>query len=152
MADAKGKITEVIGTVVDVQFDRELPTILNALNTENNGKKQVLEDAQHPGENTVRAIRMDSTEGLVRGEPETDTGAPISIPVGDATLGRIINVVGEPVDEGGPVESSETRAIHQPAPDFAAQATSSEILVTGIKVIDLLAPYSKGGKIGLFGG
>lgn len=152
MADANGKITQVIGAVVDVQFDGELPSILNALNTENNGKKLVLEVAQHLGENTVRAIAMDSTEGLVRGEPVSDTGAPISIPVGDATLGRIINVVGEPVDEGGPIEASETRAIHQPAPDFASQATSSEILVTGIKVIDLLAPYSKGGKIGLFGG
>lgn len=152
MAEAAGKITQVIGAVVDVQFDGELPAILNALNTENNGKKLVLEVAQHLGENTVRAIAMDSTEGLVRGEPVTDTGAPISVPVGDATLGRIINVVGEPVDEGGPIDASETRAIHQPAPDFAAQATSSEILVTGIKVIDLLAPYSKGGKIGLFGG
>ena len=152
MAEAKGKITQVIGAVVDVQFDGELPAILNALNTENNGKKLVLEVAQHLGENTVRTIAMDATEGLVRGEPVTDTGAPISIPVGDATLGRIINVVGEPVDEGGPVEATETRSIHQPAPDFASQATSSEILVTGIKVIDLLAPYSKGGKIGLFGG
>ncbi|RNF34215.1 F0F1 ATP synthase subunit beta [Paracoccus methylarcula] len=152
MAEAKGKITQVIGAVVDVQFENELPAILNALVTENNGKKLILEVAQHLGENTVRAIAMDSTEGLVRGEPVSDTGGPISIPVGDATLGRIINVVGEPVDEGGPITASETRAIHQPAPDFAAQATSSEILVTGIKVIDLLAPYSKGGKIGLFGG
>ncbi|SIS87325.1 F0F1 ATP synthase subunit beta [Paracoccus saliphilus] len=152
MAEAKGKITQVIGAVVDVQFESELPAILNALETENNGKKLILEVAQHLGENTVRAIAMDSTEGLVRGEPVSDTGGPISIPVGDATLGRIINVVGDPVDEGGPITASETRAIHQPAPDFAAQATSSEILVTGIKVIDLLAPYSKGGKIGLFGG
>ena len=149
---ATGKITQVIGAVVDVQFDDELPAILNALETENNGKKLVLEVAQHLGENTVRAIAMDATEGLVRGEKVTDLGGPISVPVGDATLGRILNVVGEPVDDRGPVAATETRAIHQPAPEFAAQATSSEILVTGIKVIDLLAPYSKGGKIGLFGG
>ncbi|MBU3030668.1 F0F1 ATP synthase subunit beta [Paracoccus marinaquae] len=152
MAEAKGKITQVIGAVVDVQFDDHLPAILNALETENNGKKLVLEVAQHLGENTVRTIAMDSTEGLVRGEPVRDMGGPISVPVGDVTLGRIINVVGDPVDEGAPIETTERRAIHQPAPDFAQQATSSEILVTGIKVIDLLAPYSKGGKIGLFGG
>ncbi|MCQ0970783.1 F0F1 ATP synthase subunit beta [Paracoccus sp. TK19116] len=152
MAEAKGKITQVIGAVVDVQFEDHLPAILNALETDNNGKRLVLEVAQHLGENTVRTIAMDATEGLVRGQSVSDLGEPISVPVGDATLGRIINVVGEPVDEGGPVEATETRAIHQPAPDFAAQATSSEILVTGIKVIDLLAPYSKGGKIGLFGG
>ncbi|MBW7056496.1 F0F1 ATP synthase subunit beta [Paracoccus bogoriensis] len=152
MAEATGKITQVIGAVVDVQFDNHLPAILNALETENNGKKLVLEVAQHLGENTVRTIAMDATEGLVRGETVRDTGGPITVPVGDATLGRILNVVGEPVDEGGAISASETRAIHQPAPDFAAQATSSEILVTGIKVIDLLAPYSKGGKIGLFGG
>ncbi|MCF3972197.1 F0F1 ATP synthase subunit beta [Paracoccus salsus] len=152
MAEAKGKITQVIGAVVDVQFEDDLPSILNALITSNNGKKLVLEVAQHLGENTVRTIAMDATEGLVRGEPVTDTGGPIMVPVGEVTLGRIINVVGEPVDEGSPIEATETRAIHQPAPDFAAQATSSEILVTGIKVIDLLAPYSKGGKIGLFGG
>lgn len=152
MAEATGKITQVIGAVVDVQFENDLPAILNALETNNNGKKLVLEVAQHLGENTVRTIAMDSTEGLVRGRSVTDTGGPIMVPVGDATLGRIINVVGEPVDEGAAIESSESRAIHQPAPDFAAQATSSEILVTGIKVIDLLAPYSKGGKIGLFGG
>ena len=152
MAEATGKITQVIGAVVDVQFDDQLPAILNALETSNNGKKLVLEVAQHLGENTVRTIAMDSTEGLVRGEPVSDTGGPITVPVGDVTLGRIINVVGEPVDEGAPIEAAQRRAIHQPAPDFAAQATSSEILVTGIKVIDLLAPYSKGGKIGLFGG
>ncbi len=152
MAEANGKITQVIGAVVDVQFDGQLPAILNALETENNGKRLVLEVAQHLGENTVRTIAMDATEGLVRGLPVRDTGGPITVPVGDATLGRILNVVGEPVDEGGPVEATQTRAIHQPAPDFAAQATASEILVTGIKVIDLLAPYSKGGKIGLFGG
>ncbi|WP_304620368.1 F0F1 ATP synthase subunit beta [Paracoccus sediminilitoris] len=152
MAEATGKITQVIGAVVDVQFEDHLPAILNALTTSNNGKKLVLEVAQHLGENTVRTIAMDATEGLVRGEPVSDTGGPITVPVGDVTLGRILNVVGEPVDEGEALAASETRAIHQPAPDFAAQATSSEILVTGIKVIDLLAPYSKGGKIGLFGG
>ncbi|GHG09272.1 MULTISPECIES: F0F1 ATP synthase subunit beta [Paracoccus] len=152
MAEANGKITQVIGAVVDVQFDNHLPAILNALETTNNGKKLVLEVAQHLGENTVRTIAMDSTEGLVRGERVTDTGGPITVPVGDVTLGRILNVVGEPVDEGEPLAVSERRAIHQPAPEFSQQATSSEILVTGIKVIDLLAPYSKGGKIGLFGG
>ena len=149
---ATGMITQVIGAVVDVKFDDQLPAILNALETENNGRKLVLEVAQHLGETTVRAIAMDATEGLVRGLPVTDTGAPITVPVGDVTLGRILNVVGEPVDEGAPLAASDKRAIHQPAPDFAQQATSSEILVTGIKVIDLLAPYSKGGKIGLFGG
>ena len=148
----KGKITQVIGAVVDVQFDGELPPILNALETDNNGKRLVLEVAQHLGESTVRTIAMDATEGLVRGQDVTDTGDPILIPVGDGTLGRILNVVGEPIDEGKPVEASERRAIHQPAPGFDAQSTESEILVTGIKVIDLLAPYSKGGKIGLFGG
>jgi F-type H+-transporting ATPase subunit beta len=152
MANAKGKITQVIGAVVDVQFDDQLPAILNALNTDNNGRKLVLEVAQHLGENTVRTIAMDASEGLVRGQEVTDTGGPISVPVGNATLGRILNVVGEPVDEQGPVEASETRAIHQPAPEFAEQSTESEVLITGIKVIDLLAPYAKGGKIGLFGG
>jgi F-type H+-transporting ATPase subunit beta len=152
MAQAVGKITQVIGAVVDVQFEDHLPEILNALNTENNGKALVLEVAQHLGENTVRTIAMDATEGLVRGATVTDTGAPISVPVGNATLGRILNVIGEPVDEKGPVNASETRAIHQPAPEFEEQSTASEILVTGIKVVDLLAPYSKGGKIGLFGG
>jgi len=152
MANAKGKITQVIGAVVDVQFDGDLPQILNALTTENNGKKLVLEVAQHLGENTVRTIAMDASEGLVRGQAVADTGAPISVPVGNATLGRILNVVGEPVDEQGPVNATEYRSMHQPAPTFSEQSTSSEILVTGIKVIDLLAPYSKGGKIGLFGG
>ncbi|TCM80998.1 F0F1 ATP synthase subunit beta [Rhodovulum steppense] len=152
MANAVGKITQVIGAVVDVQFEAHLPEILNALETENNGKRLVLEVAQHLGENTVRAIAMDATEGLVRGARVTDTGGPISVPVGDATLGRILNVIGEPIDEKGPVAASEKRSIHQPAPEFADQATSSDILVTGIKVIDLLAPYSKGGKVGLFGG
>jgi len=152
MAQAVGKVTQVIGAVVDVQFDDHLPEILNALETENNGKRLVLEVAQHLGESTVRTIAMDATEGLVRGAKVTDSGGPISVPVGDATLGRILNVIGEPVDEKGPVEANEKRAIHQPAPEFAEQATSSEILVTGIKVIDLLAPYAKGGKVGLFGG
>ncbi|MBE9637744.1 F0F1 ATP synthase subunit beta [Salipiger mangrovisoli] len=152
MANAKGKVTQVIGAVVDVKFDDHLPEILNALTTENDGKKLVLEVAQHLGENTVRTIAMDATEGLVRGQAVEDTGGPISVPVGNATLGRILNVVGEPVDEKGPVNATETRSIHQPAPKFDEQSTESEILVTGIKVIDLLAPYSKGGKIGLFGG
>ncbi|MGC9368823.1 MAG: F0F1 ATP synthase subunit beta [Paracoccaceae bacterium] len=152
MANAKGKVTQVIGAVVDVQFDDHLPAILNALTTDNNGKRLVLEVAQHLGENTVRTIAMDATEGLVRGQEVADTGEPIAVPVGNATLGRILNVVGEPVDEKGPVKAAETRAIHQPAPEFEEQSTASEILVTGIKVIDLLAPYSKGGKIGLFGG
>ena len=152
MANAKGKITQVIGAVVDVQFEDHLPEILNALNTDNNGKKLVLEVAQHLGENTVRTIAMDASEGLVRGQEVIDTAGPISVPVGNATLGRILNVVGEPVDEQGPVRAKESRAIHQPAPEFSEQSTESEVLVTGIKVIDLLAPYSKGGKIGLFGG
>ncbi|MFN5998497.1 MAG: F0F1 ATP synthase subunit beta [Paracoccaceae bacterium] len=147
-----GKVTQVIGAVVDVQFDGALPAILNALETMNNGKRLVLEVAQHLGENTVRTIAMDATEGLVRGSPVKDLGAPISVPVGDATLGRILNVIGEPVDEKGPVVAKETRAIHRPAPAFSEQATESVVLVTGIKVIDLLAPYAKGGKIGLFGG
>ena len=147
-----GKVTQVIGAVVDVQFEGDLPAILNALETDNNGKRLVLEVAQHLGENTVRCIAMDATEGLVRGARVADLGAPISVPVGDGTLGRIINVIGEPIDEKGPVAHSEKRAIHQPAPSFADQATDALILVTGIKVIDLLAPYSRGGKIGLFGG
>jgi F-type H+-transporting ATPase subunit beta len=152
MANARGKITPVRGAVVDVQFDDHLPEILNALPTDINGQQLVLEVAQHLGENTVRTIAMDATEGLVRGQAVLDTGAPISVPVGNATLGRILNVVGEPVDEKGPVNADEYRSIHQPAPEFSEQSTESEILVTGIKVIDLLAPYSKGGKIGLFGG
>ena len=152
MAKAKGKVTQVIGAVVDVQFEDELPAILNALETENNGKRLVLEVAQHLGENTVRTIAMDATEGLVRGQEVRDIGEPILVPVGNATLGRILNVIGEPVDEKGPVNATERRSIHQEAPAFSEQSTSTEILVTGIKVIDLLAPYSKGGKIGLFGG
>ena len=147
-----GKITQIIGAVVDVQFDENLPEILNSIVTENNGKKLVLEVAQHLGENTVRAVAMDATEGLVRGQEVTDTGGPIMVPVGNATLGRILNVVGEPVAEGGPVVAAETRSIHQEAPAFSEQATESVVLETGIKVIDLLAPYAKGGKIGLFGG
>ena len=147
-----GTITQILGAVVDVRFDQDLPAILNALHTENHGRKLVLEVAQHLGENTVRTIAMDSTDGLVRGTEVTDTGAPICVPVGPETLGRILNVIGEPVDERGPVVTAQTRSIHQEAPEFVDQATDTEILVTGIKVIDLLAPYVKGGKIGLFGG
>ena len=152
MANAKGKITQVIGAVVDVQFGDHLPQILNALTTENNGKRLVLEVAQHLGENIVRTIAMDASEGLVRGQEVTDTDGPIMVPVGNATLGRILNVVGEPVDEQGPIDADAHRSIHQSAPEFSEQSTESEVLVTGIKVIDLLAPYAKGGKIGLFGG
>jgi len=148
-----GTITQVISAVVDVKFpDGDLPPILNALETKNDGKKLVLEVAQHIGENTVRTIAMDSTEGLQRGGEVKDTGKPITVPVGDATLGRILNVVGDPIDELGAVKSKESAPIHAEAPEFAEQATDTEILVTGIKVVDLLAPYSKGGKIGLFGG
>ncbi|NOR63633.1 MAG: F0F1 ATP synthase subunit beta [Rhodobacteraceae bacterium] len=149
---AVGKITQVIGAVVDVQFEDSLPAILNALETDNNGNRLVLEVAQHLGENTVRTVAMDATEGLVRGNVVTDTGSTIMVPVGTATLGRIMNVIGEPVDEKGPIVTKDTRSIHGDAPDFADQSTESEILETGIKVIDLLAPYTKGGKIGLFGG
>ncbi len=149
---AAGKIAQVIGAVVDVQFDGALPPIMNALETENNGNRLVLEVAQHLGENTVRTIAMDATEGLVRGRAVTDTGSPIEMPVGDETLGRIMNVIGEPVDESGPIGAKAKRAIHQDAPPMEEQSTESEILVTGIKVVDLLAPYAKGGKIGLFGG
>jgi len=153
MAETRvGRITQVIGAVVDVQFEEHLPEILNALETDNNGKRLVLEVAQHLGESTVRTIAMDATDGLVRGGTVTDTGGPISVPVGDATLGRILNVIGEPVDEKGPVASNEMRPIHREAPTFSEQSTESEVLVTGIKVVDLLAPYAKGGKIGLFGG
>jgi F-type H+-transporting ATPase subunit beta len=150
--NAVGKITQVIGAVVDVQFEDHLPAILNALETMNGGKRLVLEVAQHLGESTVRTVAMDSSEGLVRGQDVTDTGEPIEVPVGDETLGRIINVIGEPVDEAGPVNAKERRAIHQPAPSYVEQSTEAQILVTGIKVVDLLAPYAKGGKIGLFGG
>src|SRR5215813_9049311 len=147
-----GKIRQVMGAVVDVQFDGHLPEILNALETRNQGNRLVLEVAQHLGENTVRTIAMDSTEGLTRGQDVTDTGQPIAVPVGDETLGRIINVIGDPVDEAGPIGTKAKRAIHQPAPPFVEQSTEAQILVTGIKVVDLLAPYAKGGKIGLFGG
>src|SRR6218665_696968 len=153
LSGATGKVTQVIGAVVDVAFEEgQLPAILNALETDNNGNRLVLEVAQHLGENSVRTIAMDSTEGLVRGQPVTDTGAPISVPVGDETLGRIMNVIGEPVDEAGPLITSGKRAIHQEAPSYSEQSTEAQILVTGIKVVDLLAPYAKGGKVGLFGG
>lgn len=152
-AASTGKIRAVIGAVVDVQFDQEnLPEILNALEIERPQGKLVLEVAQHLGENTVRAIAMDGTGGLVRGESVADTGAPISVPVGKETLGRIINVVGEPIDEAGPINSKQRRPIHTEPPSFVDQSTNSEILETGIKVVDLLAPYARGGKIGLFGG
>lgn len=147
-----GTITQVTGAVVDVRFDDELPAILTALHTQNQGQNLVLEVAQHLGENTVRTIAMDTTDGLTRGQEVVDTGAPISVPVGPETLGRIMNVVGDPVDERGPVETAQRSPIHQEAPSFTDQSTETEILVTGIKVIDLLAPYSKGGKVGLFGG
>src|SRR5207344_1582945 len=150
--NAVGKITQVIGAVVDVQFEDHLPAILNALETKNGGNRLVLEVAQHLGESTVRTVAMDTSEGLVRGQEVTDTGEPISVPVGDETLGRIINVVGDPVDEAGPVPTKARRAIHQPAPAYTEQSTEAQILITGIKVVDLLAPYAKGGKIGLFGG
>jgi F-type H+-transporting ATPase subunit beta len=141
-----------MGAVVDVKFQGELPAILSALETQNHGNRLVLEVAQHLGESTVRTIAMDSSEGLVRGQEVTDTGAPIMVPVGREVLGRILNVIGEPVDERGPVNASGSAPIHRSAPTFIEQSTESEILVTGIKVIDLLAPYLKGGKIGLFGG
>src|SRR5712691_6225181 len=148
-----GRITQVIGAVVDVQFDGSyLPEILNALETKNHDQRLVLEVAQHLGESTVRTVAMDSSEGLVRGQEVSDTGQPISVPVGDGTLGRIMNVIGEPVDEAGPVPHKTTRAIHQNAPAYTDQSTEAAILITGIKVVDLLAPYARGGKIGLFGG
>ncbi|MEQ1696119.1 MAG: F0F1 ATP synthase subunit beta [Hyphomicrobiaceae bacterium] len=152
MAVSIGRIRQVTGPVVDVQFDGALPEILNALETKNGGNRLVLEVAQHLGESTVRTIAMDSTEGLVRGQEVTNTGKPISVPVGDECLGRIMNVIGEPIDECGPIKTSGVRAIHQPTPTFAEQASEAQILVTGIKVVDLLAPYAKGGKVGLFGG
>lgn len=150
--NAKGKITQVIGPVVDVQFEGHLPEILNALETKNQGSRLVLEVAQQLGENTVRCIAMDTSEGLVRGQAVEDTGAPIKVPVGPNTLGRIMNVIGEPIDEAGEIKTDTFRAIHQPAPSYDEQSTEAQILVTGIKVVDLLAPYAKGGKIGLFGG
>jgi F-type H+-transporting ATPase subunit beta len=147
-----GQVTQVIGAVVDVHFDGELPAILNALETRNGTIRLVLEVAQHLGESTVRTVAMDSTEGLVRGQEVKDTGRPISIPVGPGTLGRIMNVIGEPIDEAGPIKGVEMRPIHSDAPKFTEQSTESQILLTGIKVVDLLAPYARGGKIGLFGG
>jgi F-type H+-transporting ATPase subunit beta len=147
-----GRITQVIGAVVDVRFDADLPAILNALNVQHEGKTLVLEVAQHLGESTVRTIAMDTTEGLVRDMQAIDTGGPIMMPVGPETLGRILNVVGEPIDERGPVGHTKSLPIHRSAPEFTDQSTEQQILVTGIKVVDLLAPYARGGKIGLFGG
>ncbi len=152
MAQLVGRVTQVIGPVVDVHFEDHLPPILNALETENQGVRLVLEVAQHLGESTVRTVAMDSSEGLVRGQEVTDTGRPIAVPVGPGTLGRIMNVIGEPVDEAGPIKAAETRPIHQPTPSYTEQSTEAQILVTGIKVVDLLAPYARGGKVGLFGG
>src|SRR3990167_5557735 len=149
---SKGHISQVIGAVVDVSFEGVLPEILNALETENHGKRLVLEVAQHLGEQTVRTIAMDATEGLVRGQEVKDTGQPIRVPVGPGTLGRIMNVVGDPIDELGPIQAKEYLPIHREAPKFVDQSTETEVLVTGIKVVDLLAPYVRGGKIGLFGG
>ena len=147
-----GQIVAVIGAVVDVQFEDGLPEILNALDVSDREPRLVLEVAQHLGENTVRTIAMDGTEGLIRGQKVVDTGSPIRIPVGEETLGRIINVIGDPIDERGPVETDKRAAIHAEAPEFEEMSVEQEILVTGIKVVDLLAPYAKGGKIGLFGG
>ncbi len=149
---SKGKITQIIGAVVDVKFDGELPEILSALECKNGDNRLVLEVAQHLGESSVRTIAMDATEGLKRGDVVTATGSPIMVPVGPETLGRIINVIGEPIDEKGEVKTKEKWPIHRAAPEFSDQSTETEILVTGIKVVDLLAPYAKGGKIGLFGG
>ena len=147
-----GKVTQVLGAVVDVQFDGDLPPIMNALETTVGDRRLVLEVAQHLGESTVRTIAMDTTDGLVRGQNVNDSGNAIEIPVGDETLGRIMNVIGEPVDEAGPIGAKNTSPIHKPAPEFVEQSTEVEVLVTGIKVVDLLAPYAKGGKVGLFGG
>jgi F-type H+-transporting ATPase subunit beta len=152
MANKVGRITQVIGAVVDVQFEEHLPPILNALETDNQGSRLVLEVAQHLGEATVRTVAMDTSEGLVRGQEVRDTGQAIAVPVGDGTLGRIMNVIGEPVDEAGPIPHESRRPIHQPAPAYVEQSTEADILITGIKVVDLLAPYAKGGKVGLFGG
>src|SRR5579884_2571940 len=150
--NAIGRITQIIGPVIDVHFEGELPAILSALHVDNGGRTLVLEVEQHLGENTVRAVAMDTTDGLVRGAEVVDTGGPITMPVGPETLGRILNVVGEPVDERGPVETNRRSPIHKPAPEFIDQSTEAQILVTGIKVIDLLEPYARGGKVGLFGG
>ena len=151
-SNKSGKITQVLGAVVDVTFEGELPPIMNALVTNIGDQEVVLEVAQHLGENTVRTIAMDATEGMQRGQEVTDQGNPISVPVGPETLGRIMNVIGEPIDERGPIASQKQLPIHRGAPDFVDQSTETEVLVTGIKVVDLLAPYAKGGKIGLFGG
>ena len=148
----QGKVIQVMGAVVDVKFENNLPAILEALEIETDGRRLVLEVAQHLGEDAVRTIAMDTTEGLERGHSVKSTGQAISVPVGDETLGRIMNVIGEPVDEKGPIKTKAVRGIHQPAPEFIEQSTESEMLETGIKVVDLLCPYSKGGKIGLFGG
>jgi F-type H+/Na+-transporting ATPase subunit beta len=152
MANKIGRIAQVIGAVVDVQFEGDLPPILNALETMNQGNRLILEVAQHLGESTVRTVAMDISDGLVRGQEVTDTGQPIAVPVGPGTLGRIMNVIGEPVDEAGPIPHEERRAIHQPTPAYTEQSTEAQILITGIKVVDLLAPYARGGKVGLFGG
>jgi F-type H+-transporting ATPase subunit beta len=152
MENKFGKIVQVIGAVVDVKFDKDLPEILTALECDNNGLRVVLEVAQHLGENTVRTIAMDTTEGLKRGDKVINTGTPITVPVGPETLGRIINVIGEPIDQKGPLKTKESWPIHRSAPAYVEQSTETEVLVTGIKVVDLLAPYSRGGKIGLFGG
>ena len=152
MSKNLGKIKQILGAVVDVSFEEKLPQILDALVVKHENKDLILEVAQHLGENTVRTIAMDSTDGLVRGQDVTDTGSPISVPVGPETLGRILNVVGEPVDERGPMKTKLRAPIHKNAPEFIDQSTDTEVLVTGIKVVDLLAPYAKGGKIGLFGG
>ena len=147
-----GSVSQVLGAVVDVQFEGELPNIMNALECDNGGNRLVLEVAQHLGESTVRTIAMDTTEGLVRGQKVSDTGTPIQMPVGPETLGRILNVIGEPIDERGPLNTTKKLPIHREAPEFTEQSTETDVLVTGIKVVDLLAPYSRGGKIGLFGG
>ena len=148
----KGNVTQVIGAVVDVKFEDKLPKILTALECKIGDSRLVLEVAQHLGESNVRTIAMDGTEGLKRGDEVIDTGTPIKVPVGPETLGRIMNVIGEPIDQKGPVKTKDRWPIHRPAPSFTEQSTETEILVTGIKVVDLLAPYAKGGKIGLFGG
>jgi len=148
----RGKVSQVIGAVVDVQFEGPLPPIMNALEVPDFDLRLVLEVAQHLGESTVRTIAMDATEGLVRGQVVVDTGSPICVPVGEGTLGRIINIIGEPIDELGPIDTKKFYPIHRPAPTFTEMGTGSQQLLTGIKVVDLLAPYAKGGKIGLFGG
>lgn len=147
-----GKVTQVLGAVVDIMFDAGLPPIENALETDIEGRRMVMEVAQHLGENSVRAIAMDSTDGMARGQIVRDMGGPIAVPVGPGTLGRIMNVIGDPVDERGPIETKRRDPIHREAPTFIEQSTETEVLVTGIKVVDLLAPYSRGGKVGLFGG